>query len=283
MPLAGPSLTGKAVSDPAVAGQYFSRGDKGGENMRAFLRMANGSKEAMSALKDYARGLLHASAFGKDGALSASRIAKFRKDYGAALKEMPDLEKEIADLEGFVRRQERQTAGLRSVARQDGDSWKLQRNVDLQGDAGGRFGPQGTNSLAQDELNALAAVQRDAQRAQRATQLAQVKGSPTAQLLATQDLARRFWGENAGPASSWLGSAFGNMVQGMANKLYGGTNIALNERLVNAMVDPAYAAYLLKLSGVANQVPRESLLDILAKSGAGALDVTARTAAAANE
>lgn len=279
MPLAGPSLTGKAVSDPAVAGQYFSRGDKGGENMRAFLRMANGSKEAMSALKDYARGLLHASAFGKDGALSASRIAKFRKDYGAALKEMPDLEKEIADLEGFVRRQERQTAGIRSVARQDGDSWKLQRNVDLQGDAGGRFGPQGTGSFALDELKALASVQRDAQRAQRATQLAQVKGSPTAQLLATQDLARRFWGENAGPASSWLGSAFGNMVQGMANKLYGGTNIALNERLVNAMVDPAYAAYLLKLSGVANQVPRESLLDMLARSGAGALNVSARTAA----
>ena len=278
MPMAGSSLTGKAVSDPAVAGQYFSRGDKGGENMRAFMRMAKGSKEAMNALKDYARGLLHASAYGADGMLSASKIAKFRKDYGSALKELPDLEKEISQLEGFIRRQERQNAGLKAVARKNGDGWKLQRNVDLQGPAGGRFGPLGTGSLAQDELEALASVQRDQQRAARATQVAQVKGSPTAQLLATQDLARRFWGDTAGPGSSWLGSAIGNMVQGAANKLYGGTNIALNERLTNAMLDPAYAAYLLKMSGVANQVPRESLLDMLARSGAATADVTARTA-----
>ena len=129
-------------------------------------------------------------------------------------------------------------------------------------------------------MRVLDMVQQDLNRAARATELAQVKGSPTAQLLATQDLARRFWGEQAkGGGSSWLGSALSNMAQGAANKLlFSGTNDAINQRLVNAMLDPAYAAYLLKMSGAAKQAQRENLLDMLARSGAGALDVTARTA-----
>lgn len=280
----GSTLTGEKVSDTAVAGKYFSKGRQGSENIRAFRRMANGDQRAENALRDYARGLLHSAAIGPDGVMRSAKIAQFRKDYAAALREMPDLEREVTRLEQFVRRQERQTEGLRAVARRNGDGWRMQRNVDLQDAAGGRFGPQGTGTFTPDELDALAAAQRDAQRAQRATQVAQVKGSPTAQLMATQDLARRFWGERpAAGNQSWLGSMLGNMIEGAASKLYGGTNDALNQRLASAFLDPGYATYLLRMAQAGMRNPRENLLDLLARSTAAGANVSARTAAAVNE
>ena len=276
----GNTLTGEAVSDTAVAGRYFSKGNAGSENMRAFKRMAKGDKKADAAIKEYARGLLHSAAMGRDGMLSSAGIAKFRKDYAAALKEMPDLEKEVSQLEKFVRRQEQQLGGLKAAARQTGDEWGLRRGVDLQGNAGMRFGPQGTGTFTQPELDALAAVQADAARARRAEQVARVNGSPTAQLLATQDLARRFWGDTGtGAASSWLGSLVGNMAQGAANKfLFSGTNDAVTQRLVSAMLDPAYAAYLVNIAGKEAAKHRESLLSMMARSAGGAANVAGRTA-----
>ena len=279
---AGNSLNGQRISDTAVAGNYFRKGGAGSDGIRAFKRMAQGDKRAEDALRDYARGLLHSQALDNNGIMRSAKIAQFRKDYASALREMPDLEKEVKALESFVRRQEQQLKGLQAVAKtnKSGDRWELQRGVNLQGDAGGRFGPQGTGTFTQGELDALSAAQRDAQRAQRAAQLAQVKGSPTAQLLATQDLARRFWGERpAAGNQSWLGSLVGNMVEGAANKLYKGTNDALNQRLASAMLDPGYAAYLVKLAQAGMRNPRENLLDLLARSAKAGANVTARTAA----
>lgn len=279
----GSSLTNEKISDTAVAGRYFSKGRQGSENIRAFRRMAKGDKQAENALKDYARGLFHAAAIDNNGIMRSAKIAQFRKDYAAALREMPDLEKEIKTLEGTVRRHEQQMKGLQMATKSNksGDRWELQPGVDLQGAAGARFGPgaQNTGTFTQSEVDALAAAQRDAQRAQRATQLAQVKGSPTAQLLATQDLARRFWGERPAAKQTWLGSMLGNMVEGVAKKIYGPTNDALNQKLGSAFLDPGYAAYLVKLAQAGMRNPRENLLDLLARSAKAGAGVSARTAA----
>jgi hypothetical protein len=71
----------------------------------------------------------------------------------------------------------------------------------------------------------------------------------------------------------------GNMVEGAASKLYGGTNDALNQRLASAMLDPGYAAYLVKLAQAGMLNPRENLLDLLARSAKAGANVSARTAA----
>ncbi len=70
-----------------------------------------------------------------------------------------------------------------------------------------------------------------------------------------------------------------NMGQGVANRVFKGTNDAINSRLVSAMIGPQYAAYLMCRAGKEAGIKRANILDLMAKSAAGAANVAARTGA----
>ena len=161
----------------------------------------------------------------------------------------------------------------------------MNRGVDVTGDAGRRFGVDGMGTFTGQELEALDAVQRDMARAARADSLAAVKGSPTAQNLATQAILDAFvggdfWKHNPqGAGGFWRNAAsvpLNAWGDWLGKWLYGGSADAINQLLINAMLDPAEAA---RLMGKRQYVPKRSIGEIFGNSGRAAGNVALRNLA----
>lgn len=281
----GKELEGRAVDNAKIAGRYFRKGPAGRESMRAFYNMAQDDPEALQAMLDYARGELRRAAVKTDGTLDPAKLARFQKDHAAALEMLPEMQMEARRLSMAARGLAGRESGLKTVARKTGDVWKLNRGVDVTGDAGRRFGVDGMGTFTGQELEALDAVQRDMARAARADSLAAVKGSPTAQNLATQAILDAFvggdfWKHNPqGAGGFWRNAAsvpLNAWGDWLGKWLYGGSADAINQLLINAMLDPAEAA---RLMGKRQYVPKRSIGEIFGNSGRAAGNVALRNLA----
>lgn len=281
----GKELEGRAVDNAKIAGRYFRKGPAGRESMRAFYNMAQDDPEALQAMLDYARGELRRAAVKTDGTLDPAKLARFQKDHAAALEMLPEMQMEAQRLSMAARGLAGRESGLKTVARKTGDVWKLNRGVDVTGDAGRRFGVDGMGTFTGQELEALDAVQRDMARAARADSLAAVKGSPTAQNLATQAILDAFvggdfWKHNPQEAGGFWRNAASVPLNAwgdwLGKWLYGGSADAINQLLINAMLDPAEAA---RLMGKRQYVPKRSIGEIFGNSGRAAGNVALRNLA----
>lgn len=133
------------------------------------------------------------------------------------------------------------------------------------------------------QLRALAKRQfDDIGRAQKADSLAAVKGSPTAQNLASQAIGNALLGGTLGRSGSGLlrgGGLVRNALSAPVNwaipKLYGDADKAINRIIDDAFLDPEYARRLLKKYKPFK--PQVDIKDVLKEQGKGAVTANARS------
>lgn len=133
------------------------------------------------------------------------------------------------------------------------------------------------------QLRALAKRQfDDIGRAQKADSLASVKGSPTAQNLASQAIGNALLGGTLGRSGSGLlrgGGLVRNALSAPVNwaipKLYGDADKAINRIIDDAFLDPEYARRLLKKYKPFK--PQVDIKDVLKEQGKGAVTANARS------
>jgi hypothetical protein len=121
----------------------------------------------------------------------------------------------------------------------------------------------------------IQAVKTDRAKATRAEQLAAVRGSPTAQNLATQDIIDRFIGDRrvdastgtAGSLAASIAKAAPNLVLSKISDMFlKSPNEAVKKILIDAMLDPQRA---LRLMENARYAPATPLTDILKRQAVG--------------
>lgn len=133
------------------------------------------------------------------------------------------------------------------------------------------------------QLRALAKKQfDDVGRAQKADSLAAVKGSPTAQNLASQAIGNALLGGSLGRSGSGLlrgGGLVRNVLSAPVNaiipKLYGDADKAINRIIDDAFLDPEYARQLLK--DYKPFAPQVDIKDVLKAQSKGAVTANARS------
>ena len=85
------TATNYRVSDGAVPGMIFKRGAEGGEAVQAYRRAIGNDAGGVEALHNAAAYSLRQAAERADGTLDPARYAAWRKAYGSALSQMPEL------------------------------------------------------------------------------------------------------------------------------------------------------------------------------------------------
>ena len=137
-------------------------------------------------------------------------------------------------------------------------------------------------AMTQQQVKNLQAVQADVARQRTMDQLGAVRGSPTAQNLATQAIMDTILGKSLGRKVNGLGATPGGIIRNIASGafnrsaefLYGKADDKINRILDQAFLDPTVAADLLKK--YKPYIPKVSMGDIVKNSGKAATAQTVR-------
>ncbi len=123
--------------------------------------------------------------------------------------------------------------------------------------------------LGLEDISAMPNIRADMARAQRAVDLAGVRGSPTAQNLTTQAILDKMFnpqgiGKGANGGRGLLASIFGGIprygMERLGRAVYGPANDAIQDILIDASLDPKLALRLIRDSGYAPLTPLSSMM-----------------------
>lgn len=178
----GSKLYGGAIDTSAIPGNYFRKGPAGSESMDAFGRAFSNDPEARDAITGYAQNLARGAAIDKNGNISPNNLARFRQNYENALRYMPEVDKDLQEIETAGRGLNDRETAFRQTLRKSGDNYALQRGVDL-GTAERSPYENGNSAFTPEEYDSLRGLQADMSRVARNDQLGATVGSPTARNL----------------------------------------------------------------------------------------------------
>lgn len=255
------------LADGDVLRNYFRSGPKGYDAALDFMRAFQGSDEAMSIMTDHIVQRFRQAA-GKNGALQSSRMREFLKQHNDALTLFPELRQQLEDVTERQARLEatRDAAGKLYRRRQDGSAKLTGTPVDKAADAA---------ALDPTEITRFRALQDDIARNNRMEELSAVRGSPTAQNLATQAIMDTVLGRSLGRNPNGLGTTprgiLRNMASGLVNRgvglLYGQADERINELIDQAFLNPEFAKDILK--NYKSYTPKVNLADVFKDSAKG--------------
>lgn len=255
------------LADGDVLRNYFRSGPKGYDAALDFMRAFQGSDEAMSIMTDHIVQRFRQAA-GKNGALQSSRMREFLKQHNDALTLFPELRQQLEDVTERQARLEatRDAAGKLYRRRQDGSAKLTGTPVDKAADAA---------ALDPTEITRFRALQDDIARNKRMEELSAVRGSPTAQNLATQAVMDTVLGRSLGRNPNGIGTTprgiLRNMASGLVNRgvglLYGRADERINELIDRAFLNPDFAKELLEQ--YKSYTPKTHLADVFKGSAKG--------------
>ena len=255
------------LDDGDILRNYFRSGPKGYDAALDFMRAFQGSDEAMSIMTDHIVQRFRQAA-GKNGSLQSSRMREFLKQHNDALTFFPGLRQQLEDVTERQARLEatRDAAGKLYRRRQDGSAKLTGTPVDKVADAA---------ALDPTEITRFRALQDDIARNKRMEELSAVRGSPTAQNLATQAIMDTVLGRSLGRNANGLGTTprgiLRNMASGIVNKgvglLYGTADERINDLIDQAFLNPEFAKELLE--NYKSYMPNVRLADIFKNAARG--------------
>lgn len=255
------------LSDGQIMQNYFRPGPRGADAAKDFLRAFGDDSDAADIMRDHVVTLFRASSMGRDGTFSATKMRLFLKNYADALSEFPELRQQ---LEGVVRQQQQLEAAQsasRSLYKRTGTgAAKL---------TGRPVGNAETSALDPTEVTRFRALQDDIARNKRMEELSAVRGSPTAQNLATQAIMDTVLGRSLGRNPNGLGTTprgiLRNMASGLVNRgvglLYGTADERINDLIDKAFLNPEFAKELLE--NYKSYTPNVRLADIFKNAARG--------------
>ena len=255
------------LADGDVLRNYFRAGPKGYDAALDFMRAFQGSDDAMSIMTDHIVQRFRQSA-GKNGVLQASRMRDFLKQYNDALTFFPELRQQLEDVTARQARLEasRDAAGKLYRRKQDGGAKLTGLPVDRVADAA---------SLDPTEITRFRALQDDIARNKLMEEQSAVRGSPTAQNLATQAIMDTVLGRSLGRGVNGIGTTprgvLRNMAAGVVNRgvglLYGTADERINELIDRAFLNPDFAKELLEQ--YKSYTPKTHLADVFKNTAKG--------------
>ena len=246
----GEQLGGQAIADSAIPGAYFRPGAAGSESMEAFQRAMGGQQGARSAITDRAIASALQESTGAKGILDPSKLSAWMERYRPALSQLDSAAVENAlqqALEAQTANAEARRA-LGTVARPDAaQNWQLTK-------AQRQFPPiPASAGLTADEAARLGASQADLKRVLDTQNRAAVNGSPTMQLKRAMEGLDKFRvGAQGG------GGFLRNLANSALSKFAGYADDNIDRMLVDAVLDPEYAA---KLMNNTNNTPGNGIID----------------------
>lgn len=255
------------LSDGQIMRNYFRPGPRGADAAKDFLRAFGDDSNAADIMRDHVVTLFRTSSMGRDGAFSATKMRSFLKTYADALSEFPELRQQ---LEGVVRQQQKLEAAQsasRSLYKRTGTgAAKL---------TGRPVGNADTSALDPTEVTRFKALQDDIARNKRMEELSAVRGSPTAQNLATQAIMDTVLGRSLGRNPNGIGTTprgiLRNMASGLVNRgvglLYGQADERINDLIDQAFLNPEFAKELLE--NYKSYTPEVRLADIFKDAARG--------------
>lgn len=254
------------LRDDQVMGNYFKSGSAGDGAAKDFLRAFGNDETAWKTMQDYIVSQFRQASTTKD-VLSAQRMEKWLAAHKDALSNFPELK---VQLEGILLRQknlEASAGAQRQLFKRTTNGTAKLTGMPVEKVAGAA-------ALDPVEITRFRALQEDLARNRRMTEAAGVKGSPTAQNLATQAVMDTLLGRSLGRNTNGPGGNGGalnilkNMGIGVTNRLagmvYGKADDAINQLIDQAFLDPAFARELLKTSR--SYIPKEALGKILKRN-----------------
>ena len=244
----------------------------------------------------------------KDGKLNAGKMRKWLDNHASALNNFPKLSAKLEDvqarqdmaeraqammgarkkvMEAAEKKAEKDSASLikeRARALADQNKADLQARKQLytrqrNGSAKLTGLPVDKSGLAAaldpTEITRFRALQDDIARNKRMEELSAVRGSPTAQNLATQAVMDTVLGRSLGRNPNGLGTSprgiLRNMAAGVVNKgvglLYGTADERINDLIDQAFLNPEFAREL--LANYRSYTPSVHLADVFKNAGKG--------------
>ena len=293
------------LRDDQIVRNYWRSGPSGDGAAKDFLR-AFGT-EGKSVLEDFAvQDFVREST--KDGKLNAGKMRKWLDNHASALNNFPELksrlegvqvQQDMAEraqavtavrkkaMEAAEKKAEKDSSAMikeRASALADQNKADLQARRQLftrqrNGTAKMTGLPVDKSSLADaldpTEIARFRALQDDIARNKRMEELSAVRGSPTAQNLATQAIMDTVLGRSLGRNVNGLGTTprgiLRNMASGLVNRgvglLYGTADERINELIDQAFLNPEFAKDLLK--NYKSYTPKVNLADVFKDSAKG--------------
>lgn len=232
----GSKLYGGAIDTSAIPGNYFRKGPAGSESMDAFGRAFSNDSEARNAITGYAQNLARGAAIDKNGNLNPYNLARFRQNYGDALRYMPEVDRDLQTIETAGRSLNDREAAFRQTLRKSGDNYALQRGVDL-GKAERSPYESGTSAFTPEEYDSLRNLQADMSRVARNDQLGATVGSPT---------ARNLYGQ--GRLGNTIAPTFSKipLIGPSIDRLLDSRNTAVFDEVERGLLSPMYGVNLMR-------------------------------------
>ena len=233
------------IREGEVMQHYFQRGPKGFDAAQDFMKAFAASPEAKDIMSDYIVSRFRAASAEK-GTMKASKMKKFLTDYGSFINAFPEVKsglEGIAERQGRIEAAEAVKKGLFSAGRNGKAKF-----------TGKGLSAADMEALDPVEVSRIRDIQADEARNRLMNELSAVRGSPTAQNLATQAIMDSFLGKSLGRnKGGGIGTGWKqigrNMLAGAANRtaemLYGTADKKINELIDRAFLDPAFARELL--------------------------------------
>ena len=277
------------LQDGQIMRNYFRPGPSGSDAAKDFLRAFGDDVNAAEIMRDHVVTQFRAASMGRDGTFSASKMRSFLKNYGDALSNFPELRAQLNAIVEQQQKLEAAQAASRSLYKRTGTgAAKL---------TGRPVGNADTSALDPTEITRFKALQDDIARNKRMEELSAVRGSPTAQNLATQAIMDTILGRSLGrnqngviPAPSRglfatpidflknIAVATGNSLAGIANRgagvIFGKADDNINRLIDRAFLDPEFAKEL--LTNYKSYVPETNLGSIIKDAARGTTVETLR-------
>lgn len=255
------------LADGQIMQNYFRPGPRGNDAAKDFLRAFGDDPDAAEILRDHVVTRFRAASMGKDGSFSASKMRAFLQDYGDALSNFPDLRRMLEDVMMRQQSLEAAQAASRSIYKRTGaGAAKL---------TGRAVGDADTSALDPTEITRFRALQDDIARNKLMEEQSAVRGSPTAQNLATQAIMDAVLGRSLGRNPNGIGTTprgiLRNMASGLVNRgvglLYGQADERINDLIDKAFLNPEFAKELLE--NYKSYTPKVRLSDIFKDAAKG--------------
>lgn len=262
------------LTDGQIMRNYFRPGPSGSDAAKDFLRAFGDDVGAAEIMRDHVVTQFRAAAMGRDGALSASKMRAFMKSYSDALSNFPELRAQLNAIVEQQQKLEAAQAASRSLYKRTGTgAAKL---------TGRPVGNADTSALDPTEITRFKELQDDIARNKRMEELSAVRGSPTAQNLATQAIMDTILGRSLGRNQNGLGNTpvgiLKNMAAGVLNKgagiIYGKADDRINELIDQAFLNPEFAKELLE--NFQSYTPKVRLSDVFKDAARGTTVQTLR-------
>lgn len=254
------------LRDDQIPGNYFKPGPAGDSAAKDFLRAFGDDPTARALMHGFIVEKFRKEAL-KNGVLDVKVMEKWLKNHNDALWNFPETKKQLENLvaaqklvnqtksEALANLEARRVAnagrdklGAQIVSR--GKDWKPRLGQrELTGDFEDMVRKSGL--LSEGEILRTKSLQKAAEQMRRMDALSKVRGSPTAQNLATQSIMDTLLGQSLGRGKQGMAKAgWRGMLAGPVNwaipKIYGSADARINELIDQAFLDPQFALELLK-------------------------------------